>query len=485
MKYNGVFYEIFIPSYSDGNGDGLGDFYGIINRLDYLESIGIKGIWLTPIHPATSKHHYDVEDYFAVDPVYGDLKIFEELLVEAHRREIKVIIDLVINHSSHKHPWFEKESHQKDLSQNDLYIWRHRHEIQSVYKNNLQFDSINKIQWHFNELRDAYYYGYFDSTMPEFNYNNEELRKLMIEVAQFWLKLGVDGFRLDAAKHIFEHEENLAKSANWWKEFRATLEGDYPELVLIGEVWDGVDVQRQFVEGIHGLLNFELRDYLLSAVQNEQQSFFEVFLKNYRQLNKECRLYTNASFLGNHDVVRVSSILPAEKVNLAFAILLLLPGTPIIYYGDEIGMFGEKPDEKIRTPMPWGDDKEKIIPYGECEQQDDGCNVKSQLQSENSLLNYIIRLLKLRNMIPSKVLDLRLVAEVPVKVLFYRVLCMNKVFYVLHNLGGDREVFKTTHRFERMELLFHEGSESGVVEGAVSLAAYGSAVFCESVDIKK
>ncbi len=216
-----VFYEIFVRSYNDSNADGIGDFNGITQKLDYLQSLGVTAIWLMPIHPSPSYHGYDVLNYYAVNPQYGSLGDFKRLLSEAHSRGMRIIIDLVLNHTSSQHPWFVEANSNPQSKYRDWYVWS-------------ETDQGNG--WHAG--KSGYYFGLFSEVMPDLNYRNPEVTAQMEKMARFWLnEVGIDGFRLDAAKHLIEENgktENTTATHEWLKGFYGAYKADKPEAYAVG-----------------------------------------------------------------------------------------------------------------------------------------------------------------------------------------------------------------------------------------------------------
>ncbi|MCG8311278.1 MAG: alpha-amylase family glycosyl hydrolase [Cytophagales bacterium] len=370
---NVVMYEIFVQSYADSDGDGIGDIKGMTGKLDYLQDLGIKGIWLMPIMPSPSYHKYDVTDYYDIHPDYGTMEDFKIFLAEAHKRDIKIVIDMIINHSSNLHPWFLDSQKGEDAEYRDYYTWLTDEEIEqfSSIEKEATGDSYNVTQWHSAEGNDKKFYGFFTGMMPDLNYDNEKVREEVIEIGRYWLEdVGVDGFRLDAAKHIYE-DSRVKDNRKWWKVYRAELEKVKPDNYLVGEVWDNAGFVAPFLHGLPALFNFDLAFSMLESIKREKSvtafisehswevdesiSFEAGYIKNQQVYRNETTDYEDAVFLSNHDQNRILSVL-GENINkgkLAASILLTMPGTPYIYYGEEIGMLGMKPDPNIREPFLW------------------------------------------------------------------------------------------------------------------------------------
>ena len=354
-----VFYEIFVRSFSDSDGDGIGDLNGITQKLDYLNDgdpatstdLGITGIWLMPIHPSPSYHGYNVSDYYAVNPEYGTMEDFENLLAAAHARGIRVVIDLVLNHTSNQHPWFV-QARNPASPYHDWYVWS---DDDPGY---LGF--WGQPVWF--PLEGRYFYSTFNAGMPDLNYTNSAVTAELQNVVRFWLEeVGIDGFRLDAAKHLIEEgriQAHTAATHAWWEQLRPFYKGINPQAVTIGELWDTLDVTAEYLQGDELDLAFEfyLADALVKSADNGNSGAVNTAIRLTNKLLPPLRF---APFLTNHDQNRLMSQLgdDPEKVKVAASLLLTAPGVPFLYYGEEIGMQGEKPDEQIRRPMQWSADR--------------------------------------------------------------------------------------------------------------------------------
>lgn len=437
-----IFYEIFVRSFSDSDGDGIGDLQGLIEKLDYLndgdpttdDDLGVTALWLMPIMPSPSYHGYDVTDYYGIEPDYGTMSDFQNLLSEAHARGIRIIIDLVLNHTSSAHPWFQS-SRESSSSYRDWYIWS---------------DGLpgytgpwGQRVWHFGGV--GYYYGLFWSEMPDLNYSNAEVTLQMLDIVRFWLdEVGVDGFRLDAIRHLIEdgkQQLNTAATHSWLYGFRTVAKGWNNDAFLLGEVWDSPEAVIPYLDNqLDMCFEFELADAILNGVVNSRVSSIE------NALRKILSVYPSgqyASFLSNHDQERVMTRLFAneEKAKLAASILLTLPGTPFIYYGEEIGMTGTKPDELIRTPMQWSDAEAggftSGIPWEPFSDDRFGRSVATQSDTANSLLSTYRRLIQLRA--ESLVLgagDLIIVDTGHPSILSYFRVEDDALVWILHNLSA-------------------------------------------------
>ncbi len=403
-----VFYEVFVRSFKDSNGDGIGDFKGLIEQLDYLNDgdpatstdLGVTGLWLMPINPSPSYHGYDVTDYYTVNEQYGTLEDFRMLVEEAHKRGIRVIIDLVMNHTSSAHSWFV-ESQKPDSPYRDWYIWSE--------ENPGMKGPMGQQVWYPNSTgkNGGYYYAVFWDQMPDLNYTNPAVVEEMKKVASFWLEdVGVDGFRLDAAKHIIEEDstqENTKSTHDWWKDFRAAYKSANPEAMTVGEVWSSNDQAAKYVQGdeLDLVFDFDLANSMLGAATFSSPNDFA------KALQRSIRAFPDgqfATFLTNHDIDRTMNKVGNEelKARVAGSLLLTAPGVPFVYYGEEIGLSGAKPDEYIRLPMQWSDEENAGFstaasswrpPYPNYKER----NVKAQQEDPQSLLNHYQALIQLRN----------------------------------------------------------------------------------------
>jgi alpha-amylase len=392
-----VFYEIFVRSFRDSDGNGIGDFNGITEKLDYLQSLGVKGLWLMPINPSPSYHGYDVTEYYAVNPDYGTMEDFKRLVDEAHKRDMKVIIDLVLNHTSSQHPWFE--SALTPGSENyDKYVWS-------------DTDPGTPGPWGapawYKATNGKYYYAIFWDQMPDLNYNTPAVRDEAKKIASYWLKdVGIDGFRLDAARYLVEEEGMLADSpANhaFWEEWGQNNRSLNPEAFTVGEVWTGNSTVKKYVDTnteLDSAFNFDLSDALLKSVKDGNSTVVRFVLQSTLQDFPE---QDNSNFITNHDQNRVMSQVMGDegKAKVAAGVLLTVPGIPFLYYGEEIGMSGAKPDEQIRTPMQWSSEEgagfTSGIPWEAINADYQDVNVQNQTGDNTSLLEHYRKLIQLRN----------------------------------------------------------------------------------------
>ncbi|MEP0985135.1 alpha-amylase family glycosyl hydrolase [Ekhidna sp.] len=398
-----TFYEIFVRSFYDSDGDGIGDFNGITEKLDYLNDgdpnttsdLGIEGIWLMPIHDSPSYHGYDVNDYRSINPDYGTMDDFKNFLQEAHNRGIKVIIDLVLNHSSTEISWFKEAQSSTNSSKRNWYRWS---DTKPSYSG-----PWGQSVWHGNS---PYYYGLFWGGMPDLNYEEPELKSEMFDVTRFWLEdIGIDGFRLDAVKYIYEDGselEDLPSTHDFWREWVAVTKASNPEALSVGEAWTSTEKVVPYVvnEGLDFCFEFDLGSAILSSVKTGDA----LHIRN--QINKVINSYPYyqfGTFATNHDQNRIMDELNSdeEKVKLIAATYLTLPGIPFIYYGEEVGMVGQKPDENIRRPMSWSNSSHAgfstSTPWNSASSNYSTHNVEVGRVDDNSLFNWYRRLIQLRS----------------------------------------------------------------------------------------
>ena len=384
-----VFYEIFVRSYADSNGDGVGDLNGLISKLDYLKNLGITGLWLMPIHPSPSYHGYDVTDYYGVNPQYGTADDFKRLMSEAHARGIRVIIDLVLNHTSIEHPWFQAALDPKSPFR-EWYVWSQTDPGQSG--------------WHRAPTGD-YYYGYFWEGMPDLNYRAPAVTEQMNDIVRFWLNdMGVDVFRLDAAKYLIEDGtsiQNTDATHQWYKNFRPVYTALKPQAMTIGEVWDVAPTAASYAQGdqLDLTFNFDLAQAFILAARTgraeEAVKALNIGLNNFKPLQF-------GTFLTNHDQNRVMSQIGAnlDKAKVGALLYLTAPGVPFVYYGEEIGLSGKKPDEDLRTPMQWSNEANGGFttgtPWRAVNADYAERNVSTQIDNPASLLSLYRTLIRLR-----------------------------------------------------------------------------------------
>ena len=407
--WNGrVWYEAFVRSFADGDGDGIGDLRGLTARLDHLNDgdptttadLGVTGIWLMPIAESPSYHGYDVVDYRAVERDYGTRADVEAFLDAAHRRGIRVIVDLVLEPQLGREPVVPRRRDARLAARPVVRLVGHPADVARP---------DGQTVWHPAGTR--WYYGVFSPDMPDLNLRNPGVTRELEDVARFWLEdVGVDGFRLDAAKHLIEDGEdrqtNTPETRAWLAGFKASVDAVRPDALLVGEVWDPASIAGAYVPGsVDGTFDFGLATATRLALQNGRAA---PLMTGLTDTLAAWPANQNASFLTNHDQPRIMSELGGDvpSAKLAAFMLLTEPGTPFLYYGEEIGMTGTKPDERIRTPMRWTTDPATAgfttgTPWEPLSDDPPTVSVEAQTGDPGSLLTTYRDLVRLRGQQPA------------------------------------------------------------------------------------
>ena len=441
-----IIYQMHVRTFYDSNNDGIGDFRGLTGKLDYLQELGVNAVWLLPFYPSPLRDDgYDIADYTSVHRSYGTLDDFKAFLAAAHERGIRVIIELVLNHTSDQHPWFQEARSSRENPRRDWYVWS---DTDGKYRNaRIIFVDTELSNWAWDPVSKAYYWHRFFSHQPDLNYDNPEVREAMWNVMKFWLEIGVDGFRLDAVPYLVEREgtscENLPETHEILRWLRRQLDEKFPGKMLLAEAnqWPA-DVCAYFGEGdeFHMAFHFPLMPRMFMSVKLEDRKPITEILQRTPRIPEICQW---CIFLRNHDELTLEMVTDVERdymydeyarertmrinvgirrrlaplmdndrrrIELLTGLLMSLPGTPIIYYGDEIGMgdnvyLGDR--NGVRTPMQWNSqwnggfslaDPERLYAplisnpvYGF-----QAVNVDSQRRSEHSLLSWTRRLIQVR-----------------------------------------------------------------------------------------
>lgn len=405
-----TWYEIFVYSFCDSNGDGIGDLRGVISKLDYLQELGINGIWLMPIHPSSSYHKYDVNDYYAIDEQYGTMEDFDLLMAECEKRGIKVIMDLVVNHSGSGNPWFleacdyirklrGKEPNIEDCKYYDFY----------------NFSDEPKSGYHYVTGTESYYEGQFSPDMPDLNWGSEYLREEIKAIMEFWLNKGVAGFRVDAAKEFYTGSVSKnVEVMNWLQTTATSIKSD---AYMVAEVWENshVLISEYYKSGFTSIFNYPFgnTDGKLVKVINSRgmpgmittwATALQTANKSYSKSNAN---YIDAPFLSNHDVGRIYGFVNGDelRVKMAGAMNIFMSGSVFIYYGEEIGMPGSGNDPSKRAPMYWNaarNDGTTELPPG-CSLPSVGYpfgSLEEQKLEADSVYNYYREAIAIRNALP-------------------------------------------------------------------------------------
>ena len=412
-----VWYEIFVYSFADSNGDGIGDLRGVISKLDYLQELGINGIWLMPIHPSTSYHKYNVDDYYAIDPAYGTMSDFEDMMAECDKRGIKVILDLVVNHSGNRNEWFTTATdYLKNLQLGDF-----ANPDDCKYLSYYNFVLADEAPGTGYSRVPGSMYSYecqFSQDMPDLNLDNQELRNDIKDIMKFWMDKGVGGFRVDAAKEFYTG--NITKNVEFMSWMQKTATSIDPEAYLVAEVWDSFDaVTRYYESGFTSIFNYPFGDdsgKLVKVVNSRGNATLvktwatalETADKAYSEKHPD---YIDAPFLSNHDVGRIHGFVKGDplRIKMAAAMNLFMSGSAFIMYGEEIGMAGPTGDQQqqhpsIRCPMYWSangtNDTTTPPPGGKVPTHTCG-SVEDQRKDETSIYSFYRELIAIRNALPA------------------------------------------------------------------------------------
>jgi maltose alpha-D-glucosyltransferase / alpha-amylase len=445
-----VFYEIHLRGFFDGNDDGSGDFRGLMEKLDYLQWLGIDCIWLLPMYASPLRDGgYDIADYEAIHPDYGNVEDFRAFVEAAHQRGMRVIADLVMNHTSSDHMWFQEARSSKDSPKRDWYVWA---DEDTRYPDaRIIFLDTESSNWSWDPVAEQYYWHRFFSHQPDLNFDNPEVQEAMLDVLRFWLDLGIDGFRLDAVPYLFERDgtngENLAETHEFLKRVRAAVDAEYPDRVLLAEAnqWPA-DVVEYFGDGdeCHMAFHFPVMPRMFMALRREEalpiveileqtppipdKAQWGLFLRNHDELTLEMvtddeRDYMYTEYAKDPRMRinlgirrRLAPLLDngRDEIELMTAIMFSLPGSPVLYYGDEIGMgdniyLGDR--DGVRTPMQWTGDRNGGFSRADFAQlylpplMDpvwgfQATNVEAQLRTPTSLLRWLHRFIALRKAHP-------------------------------------------------------------------------------------
>lgn len=454
---NHTYYQIFVRSFADSNNDGVGDLNGIRAKLDYLADMGIGGIWLTPIHPSPTYHGYDVDDYYAVAPDLGTMDDFEQLVKEANEKNINIMLDMVFNHSSNRNPWFTTGKANYTLGNYD--------------KN----DYTNKANWYnfSGPQNNPSYEAGFGSWMPDFNLANPEVVKELNNVGTYWLNKGVKGFRLDATSHYFTNNTDL--SIHFLSKFITHVKNVNPDVYVVAEAWIGRSIYNKYYDsGIDSMFSFATGEVSKEAsfirnVNNRTGRNHAGLLNTiYDDLKRISPSALNATFLSNHDMDRSINALSGktylDKAKLAASLYLFLPGTPFIYYGEEIGLKGTRgkaeTDANRRLPMIFSEENDEYQTLPNKEHDYDltkqvSLGSEDNLKDENSLTSHYKRVINMRNHFPFIAnanldnFDLKSTNEAGSNVTNpqlagLRIYDAENELFIVHNYSEEQQVFLTS-----------------------------------------
>lgn len=484
-----VCYEIFIRSFADSNGDGIGDINGITSKLDYLKDLGVDALWLTPLCKSPTYHKYDVMDYRQIDPEFGTMDDFKRLLSEAHKRKIRIIKDLVVNHTSDQHPWFQQARSGKQNPYRDYYVWLDQKTIDSlgIATREKSGDSWEVSPWHaLKEGGPEKYYGLFWSGMPDLNFDNPKVREEIYSVADFWLtEVGVDGFRLDAAKHIYPDWE-AEKSHAFWVEFKEKVRRIKPDAYLVGEVWSTPEKVAPYFKGLPANFNVEAALTTHQILKTGAGDLIGQLQQTYQAYQAANPDFIDAIFNNNHDHIRIGTTVDGdiERMKLAASLLLTLPGEPYLYYGEEIGMLGNKPDEHIREPFLWkkqAEDRQRTRWIKPSYSTDNSVrNLEAQMQDPSSLYHHYKKLIKLRHDYPALVqvasANLLRAGVTQEGVIAFTRPHASGDLLVIHNVSGMEKTFELPADAGSKGILFGSSSKINLRASRLTIPAYSSVV---------
>jgi len=470
-------YQIFPYAFADANNDGIGDLNGITENLDYLsDTLGVDCIWLTPIHPSPSYHKYDVIDFYRIDSVFGTMKQYQNLLTQAKAKGIRVLMDLVINHTSSQHPWFINASIGPAASYHQFYRWLTPAQLASY---------PNKESWYLKN--GLYYFASFWSEMPELNFDYPPVREEIKKILEFWLDKGVDGFRIDAAKHIYDVSEYLPgtrtyqENINYFREFNHFVKEKNPDAFIVGEVYTfGASFTSKFYQGMDSAFNFDFADRIIQALQSNSASLLvNNFINAQTLYHQEREQPLDSIFLTNHDQNRIADQVGFEinKLKLSFQVTSTVPGITWIYYGEELGMAGSKPDNNIRQPFKWSVEDTlyqttggtSLGQWGTYNQQLAG--VLEQINDETSLLRHYQHWLEVRKTYPILARGKMESFIAPNNnVMMYRLVLDNQTVLVMHNFSSLS--VSLNHNLVNATSIVG----NGLNENTIELIPYGSMV---------
>jgi len=448
---NAIIYELHLRSFYDSNGDGIGDIQGLIQKLPYVQALGVTCLWLLPMYPSPLKDDgYDISDYYNIHSDYGRLDDFRQLVEEAHRRGLRIITELVLNHTSDRHPWFQEARVDPNSPKRNWYVWS---DTDQKYRGaRIIFLDSERSNWTWDPVAKQYYWHRFFSHQPDLNFDNPEVQQAIFEIMKFWLDLGIDGFRCDAVPYLFEREgtncENLPETHAYLKQLRRKIDAEYQGRVLLAEAnqWPS-DVRLYFGDGdeFHMGFHFPVMPRLYMAIRREERTPVVEIMEQTPEIPETCQW---ALFLRNHDELTLEMVTDEDRdymyreyakdsrmrlnlgirrrlapllengrrrIELMHSLLFSLPGTPVMYYGDEIGMgenvyLGDR--NGVRTPMQWTGDRNAGFSRADAAALHlpviadpvfgyQAVNVEAQERTRSSLLSWIKRVIRVRQRYPS------------------------------------------------------------------------------------
>ena len=521
---NAVFYEVSTRAYFDSNGDGIGDIKGLTQKLDHIKQLGVDCIWLLPIFPSPLiDDGYDIADYYNIHPDLGSIDDFKELIDETHKRGMRIIADLVVNHTSDQCEWFKQAESDTTSPYHDYYVWSESDQLYADAR--IIFVDTETSNWSWSEKAQKFYWHRFYSCQPDLNYDNPAVREEMKNIMRFWLDMGIDGFRADAVPYLIEREgsncENLPETHQYLKELRELMDEEYPDCILLAEAnqWPQ-DLRPYFANGdeFHMAFQFPLMPRIFKALAKSDCAPIIEIMKITPSIPENCQWCT---FLRNHDELtlemvteedrqflwdvyapvkrmrlnlgirrRLAPLLDGDttKIELLYAVLFSLPGTPIIYYGDEIGMGDNiylEDRDGVRTPMQWNAGKnagfstvmeEKLhLPIIKSDEFSyTKINVAAQEKDPNSLFNRVRNLLAIRKADPllsSEQYEIIPLADHPALLFIKRSQDEHSIF-ALHNLSNISISIDMNLYLKQEEILYNLIEEKRIDTNQIVLAPF-------------
>ena len=519
-----VFYEVYIRAFHDSDGDGHGDIQGLIKKLGHIKALGVDCIWVLPHYPSPLKDDgYDIADYYGIHPDYGTLDDFKALIEAVHAEGLKIIVDLVLNHTSDQHEWFKQSRASKDSPFRDFYVWS---DTDQLYQDaRIIFLDTEGSNWAWDEGSQQYYWHRFYASQPDLNYDNPEVEQEMLRVAKFWLEMGLDGFRADAVPYLYEREgtncENLPETHAFLKRLRKYMDDHFPGAIILSEAnqWPE-DVRPYFGEGdeVHMNFHFPLMPRIFMALKTGNGSSIKEILARTPEIPSNCQWCT---FLRNHDELTLEMVTHEErhwmwekyapeqrmrlnlgirrrlaplldndirKIMLANSMLLTLPGSPVIYYGDEIGMGDNiwlKDRDGVRTPMQWDSSSNAGFSQAPEDQlyapviADENfgyqqVNVASQSQDPESLFSHLQKMVAKRKFYPAfgrGLFEWLQGVDNPALLAFWRQLDGNRLL-VVHNLSDQSQDLDLSAWVDPSQTLHSLLTDASISGQGLSLAPY-------------
>lgn len=504
----GVYYSLFVRSFADSNGDGIGDFNGITAKLDYLNDgddstttdLGITGIWLLPIYPSQSYHGYDVDDYYAVNPEYGTMEDFERLLQECKKRGISVILDMTCNHSSRFTEWFQAGRDPAD-PHHKWYRWIKGDDP----RYNLNAKALGHTIWHEDKKYTGNYCsGLFDFNMPDFNLDSPEVRAEFKKIMKFWLDKGVDGFRYDAAIHVYNSAKtepgtnSTEKAVQWWKEITDYNKSLNPECYNVGEVWENNTIRSQYLAGLGSDFHFDMGTRIIDTLRyndDGNNTFANGMQADYSRMAKSNPEYIDAPFLSNHDQPRAAGLLRgnAEMCKAAASLYMFTEGIPFVYYGEEIGMRSGTDDLTKRTPMLWNESNAEGKPKDKLQTTwaaDSDCryNLKTipvsvQEKDSESLLQHYKKIIRVKTAHPALYAGkFTAVGTGSDKVSSWQMKSEEETAFVMTNISGEAVTVEVPKDYQGFKAAFKSEVAETVITGdevsisAITIPAYSTVI---------